>query len=1196
MRPGTARALTMLVMTAGVGGALAQLAGGCQQSPTLVPVRSLTASGQASFVCLAPPGSTPLELPLGDCTSQQFTSECQYYYEDDAGNVDAGSGLLPHLYGLVTQTLTGEVAVVDTSAAAGAVLDEDPSEPGANFLHVGAQPTGIVSTPAGVATFVGSADIDHAGIYAIPSTLIRPSSSGAIPDTCIPGTGDAGTVEAPSLTSWPACSLPAAPGDILLLDNPALLDGTERETCEGVYQAVDPTRDPISFKEDAQLTQRGRPKLVVTIPSAGGIAVFDAQDIFNRAPGSFDPCNMERWVPLKVDPSALQAIAAQPAPLKGTACTNAAPGQPAMKTSYSPRPSGMSWANGTLYVGDIGAPLIHVLEMSTPCNPVEREPLLPVSAENPERVVFAKRVSASLLNTPSFKQYLYATDVEDASAMVFDVSVNSTTRRPLVRQHPEWNPFEPRDRVKFSAPPADILLVQRDVPVPDPVTGVAQSGVLCDPNPNALTCISTSTQCDVGTSYRTSTDYTTGAGPLKLRGEFAFAALTSGKVAVIDVTDFDAPCRTPVTGSTLAGCGPAAAGPFVSSDELSCNIVATNEARGEFYNAVNVYAGNHVPGLQTFPLLYASDGSAVSGTAGVTPPLMVATLPATIPATCTQSCDPNQCGDTCDNLPGCPLELFVGGTLTPIDVQAGVCNTACAPNGDACTRDADCCGDALQATDSGVCIGGVCQSALCLAEGATCDPSAPPLCCSGNCTGTSTGPKCAPSTTPGAKSFLPGAIGQNNALALNLEDPRAQIANQNWQVTFEGPIPGFQERLVPIFSSIIQPGGTVLVDPTSRFCDSGVLSEAAFTEMLADQPKGVTLAARDLADYVQVVSDLPSVLDPYWNDGLRTVDAGVNPPLCTYAGCLSLFGTIDVPELDPRRDLRILKAFQDHVTLEVRETQPQPCLADGADCTTAPSGCCAGKDQCTSDNTCGHTISFTDLACCFPADVQYTVRVGSQWNVVGTQSGFLHHVVADAASGECLNACDPTLSRLNGRLVESPAGALPILDRGAQDIDPSPSFLNPMFRFGISAGVVACSTTGTAAIDDPTCAPGAGCKAGVCITKLYDTTSRCTSAAACGGSFPNCDQGPLGTVSSKGTCFKWGPPQTVSQRDYNFRFSTNGAFAPLLVALSTDPTALVSPQSISYLVPTSELAVTDGALSGLIFVNLASPGVSRSYF
>ena len=190
-------------------------------------MRSLQQSGKVSFVCLSP--LEPSERPLAECSAQQFTSICQYEYQDDAGAADADivrddagvpvATYYPHLYALVTQTETGEVAVVDTSALAGAVLDENPLEPGAEFLHVGALPTGIASTTGSVATFVGVAEIGHAGLFAIPSSKIRPATSFGVPDTCT-ANSDAGAIEPPQLSSWPACSLPSAPGDIVLVDDP----------------------------------------------------------------------------------------------------------------------------------------------------------------------------------------------------------------------------------------------------------------------------------------------------------------------------------------------------------------------------------------------------------------------------------------------------------------------------------------------------------------------------------------------------------------------------------------------------------------------------------------------------------------------------------------------------------------------------------------------------------------------------------------------------------------------------------------------------------------------------------------------------------------------------------------------------------------------------------------------------------------
>jgi hypothetical protein len=80
-------------------------------------------------------------------------------------------------------------------------------------------------------------------------------------------------------------------------------------------------------------------------------------------------------------------------------------------------------------------------------------------------------------------------------------------------------------------------------------------------------------------------------------------------------------------------------------------------------------------------------------------------------------------------------------------------------------------------------------------------------------------------------------------------------------------------------------------------------------------------------------------------------------------------------------------------------------------------------------------------------------------------------------------------------------------------------------------------------------------------------------------------------------CFHYGQPVTApTPRDSAFRFTTNGSFVPLLVSLSTDPSALVEPQSLIYSKSTAELAVIDGAFSGLIFVSLTTPAVSRSFF
>jgi hypothetical protein len=196
------------------------------------------------------------------------------------------------------------------------------------------------------------------------------------------------------------------------------------------------------------------------------------------------------------------------------------------------------------------------------------------------------------------------------------------------------------------------------------------------------------------------------------------------------------------------------------------------------------------------------------------------------------------------------------------------------------------------------------------------------------------------------------------------------------------------------------------------------------------------------------------------------------------------------------------------------------------------------------------------LPCCFPTAITFNVRAGNQWAVVGDLSGFLHHVVADAATGVCRNNCDGNFQRMNGRLTStlySPGQAtLPtILDRLPDAIDPSPSFMNPMFRFGIALPKRECTAA-------PACATGTG----ISTSSVF---------------------GCLAGICTAG-------------RDTQFRFTTNQSFAPLLVSLSTDAQTLVEPTSVTYLPATQEVAITDGSLSGLIMMSLQTGTYSRSFF
>lgn len=586
-----------------VAGALAALtslgfvafaAQSCTGDSTEASVRSLERTGRVAYICLGAPGSDAALRYLAECNGDIYDTP-QTFGSDDAG---------AHVYAVVTLETRGEVAVVDLSTDESNVLDQDPSTPGANPLPVGAQPTDIVATPMGTAVFVSSADPTRPAVYALSGDLLRPCDVDS--DRC--------DKAPPTLSSWPACTLPSVPGRMVMVADPLAKSGAVRDGCDGPLKSID--GDTPAFG-DIDREGLGRQKLFVTLPREGRIVVIDAQHLLASDPGSVDACAIEREIPLS---TSVPVVPAEPVIPDGPACVvpEKAEPRPAGEADRS-IPAGVALdmpvggeqgqTGGKLYVADIGAPIIHVIDLNDTCNPVEAAPLLPTSAEDPSRVVLTDRVAVSGL-TPSERRYVYATDVEDKSVMAFDVSATSASPTPLSTPHPELNPFQPADRVRFASAPVDLTILQRDVPQMNGV-GISPIGTLCDPNPKADVCSTDSTDCDLGTLYRTSSDFETGAGPLTLRGDFAMVALASGQIAVIDIEDFDAPCRGPKDRDSALGCDTTGTG-LITTDEPSCNTVLPHAPRSNYYLLTNDDVGRHRPGIQTFPVLSLEDGTVVS--------------------------------------------------------------------------------------------------------------------------------------------------------------------------------------------------------------------------------------------------------------------------------------------------------------------------------------------------------------------------------------------------------------------------------------------------------------------------------------------------------------------------------------------------------------------------------------------------------
>ncbi len=626
MRPSSlARSLAVL--------ALGPAVFGCNEDAVEVDQHSLQASSEVSFVCTTRDGVDPRKA--------LEQSSCPYDDEDPAS-----------LLALVTQTATDEVAVVDVHKAS--VIDVDPRVPGYSFLRVPSRPGDIVTTPGGAASFVGLTGVGKTGISGIPTTCLDAPVAGQFER---------------DVTSFPACRLPSRPGDMVVMVEPPASDGIHVACDPASALETTPSAVQGSLECPADLTSElgpaGRRKLVVTLPDSAEIVVLDAQTILDGALGEFPDCAIEARLPLAVDLDPAGASQTPPPDLTRPAgCVPSTPVPAPSSPSYLPRPSGVAFAGDRLYVGDQGAPVVHVVDAASPCALAELPPLLPVAFEDPTRVVTTSRVAVSPL-TSAGKRFVYAIDELDqpsASVMAFDVSPGSVERTPIVRPGSARIPFEPPDRIRLGGPAADLTFAFRDLPIADTETQVAVEGVLCDPDPTLPTHLA-------ATRYRPATDFSTGARPRLLRGLFGLVMLTSGQVVVIDVDDFDAPCRRPARANRSAnpdfrGCAnDPGTTPFFTtnpdealvgqsetdratvSNEASCNMVEPHRVRSQSLGVASPTLGVGAPALVSLPRFSALTDE-------------VELAPSDQPKLLAVDFDPVEAGGAPD-----PAVVFVGSTL-----------------------------------------------------------------------------------------------------------------------------------------------------------------------------------------------------------------------------------------------------------------------------------------------------------------------------------------------------------------------------------------------------------------------------------------------------------------------------------------------------------------------------------------------------
>ncbi len=1095
----------------------------CANTPPNSPVRSFDRAQKVDVVCLHVENYDadtnfvtevyPQPLPQAECGPAPI-------YVD-------GTTLDNHLFALVTQTTRGEVALVDLTA--GNVVDIDNSTPGINFLPVGKNPTDITSAPDGTWSYVAAAEPGKPAIYALDSRVILGDSRAFDFDlSTIPDGGAPQPFVIPTLTTWPACSLPQAPGAMSIVPAAAATasadGGTNADAGAAGYaytiavvlpgdevnSAKLVTLDPTQFQDGTigpgSLTSC---KLLSSIELSSAAPTTwtpgPTWDDGIRADGGFNEKENVEFLdagpdaaPIKVElPPTFPAGVGEPPAAASCATFDAGSGvnQIPDVPVLAPRGGFMARDATTLYIADENIAMIHVIDVSNPSAPHENPPLLATSQLDPSRRVAVGQIAVSP-STRDYKRYLYAIDQNDSgSIMVFDVSNPSTVAQvPMTRPHPELNPFLPPDRISFSYPVASLAFASHDYSSTATGGSVALSrGILCNPNKNAGLSFP---PADPGAYYRANADATNptfglegqlGLGPNRLRGVFAFATLTNGSVVILDVDDWDAPCRRPdpmgtnpaddeaalvPTSPLISSITPQEPVPFSSTDydpyhapiafdsaftyenaagagittgtsnETFFPVSAPNRLRSQYLLSNNITTGLNIPHLTSTPILSQI-------TAGNPTPLSVAGIPG-----------------------------FANPMMVPTYSELNDVSYDAAQN---------------------------------VADPSQRNPTFP----NG-------------ATSPQDKLLAQPIQDAQPAVRISWEDPTAHY-NQNWTVTYEGVLPGFSgtpgQSGVSGNLSTTDGFHSLSVDTGPNMCRRGVEDAQVGAERadqyLAALPKyGIEAPSRldhRIGDYVQLSEDLISSADPYWYEDDSNAPGGTcwdwdpshplppSDPAGRYNTCQAIYGYAGDQSI--QRDFPIWQAFDDHFVLGrygYTDASQNPATRE-----------VVGPDA-------SNVAAMKAMMCCFHRAVQFHVRTGAEWVANGSVLGLLHHVTKDA-NNACVQSCDPREALLNARSIGLARAGLVLGSDGLVPPDRN-SFLamrNPMFSYLMWNGADA-----TGKID------------------------------------------------------------ILPARDMQWTFSLQGQFSPLAINYAGTTTSAVSPQSMLFLQSFGRVAVVDGSSAGLVLLDL----------
>jgi hypothetical protein len=993
----------------------------CSQTPPNNPIRTFERPERVDFVCMkvrTDDGNRPVApVPVA-------LAKCTPVTADESSN-DLGQYRPYHLYALVTQTTRGEVAVSDITA--GGVVDQDVSQPGINFLTVGSLPQDIASTPDGLLTFVASAEPNKPALYAIASHRMLGDAAGVLRQ------GLDGKVIEPhtTLATWPACSLPEAPAAVAVIKREgigaddadpfayyvaALLPGLAGGRARVVTLDVKPFlrgAGVVNAGLAPGLTEAGdrvEPGQLAPCKIASSLELGGSEIVpktVARGPAWDDGVKYRDSVPpaLKVDPASFPVgeSAVEPLPFAASCFDPAA--KPASKSIAlefteplgQAQPRTFVKDRSKLYVTDSALPIVHVVDLTFPLAPKEREPLITSSLTDPNRLVTIKDLAVSP-ETREYKRYLYAIDEKQGSLMVYDVTDDTSPRMPLTRPHPQSNPFDATDRLTFTAPIAAVQLARFELPSSQQNSSPA-TGALCNPNANIDIPGADKTFTDPGGLLRKNVTDT--LGPSRLRGVFGFVTLTNGQVVTIDVDDWDAPCRrpdsmgtvteqdgrtfdqplapsslTPAQVSSTTDTSPYAARETSAgktsaptTQEAFFPVSAPNRPRSRFSLLRSKSDGVHIPYLASPPTYFDPYGTSIpsSGDAAKTSAKMRPTISGVA--------DPTTLGDA---------QPFNTGKL-PAYIASG--NT--------------------------VYIGGLGRSADDNEEKAT-------------------------------PEFV----------RFSFEDPTVHV-DQDWISSYEGTIPG-TEGAVTTLDSADGFSSLTLSSAGSHFCAQGVedwsLGKERAAAVLAEMKRiGVTssVLADRMVDYAEITDDLLSPTDDYWRvDQACWADVvpGGGNATTRFDTCNQLFDADYVPTpqvnttpvVNPNRYLPVVEAYDGK--LVVTRFSPQKVGSTTYSTVVPPEA--------------SNKSSLAAVKCCFHSQAKIQVRAKSQWITKGASRTaspvqFLHHV-RRGAQDRCVQSCEARDQLLNGR---SPAVPLPGRNGLFVPRNSALALRNPMFSFVMWNGV-----------------------------------------------------------------------------------------------------------------------------------------------